>query len=145
MVSGTISRCCGRKYGGSSRVAKAHSAHGRLAGVEEDTGPRTTLQGAGSWLQGTPSSYFSSPVVFPPGIASHISAFPNTKVSGSLPRDCLHGVHASPIIIILLLLLQRASRTSGTSTTQLKPHWDTTEGSRFTTFSTISKIFLTLL
>lgn len=27
--------------------------------------------------------------VFPPGIASHISAFPNTKVSGSLPRDLL--------------------------------------------------------
>lgn len=115
-VSGTISRCCGRKDGGCSWGAKAHGARGRLSGVGEPRGPAPPCRvlvlapGHSTWL-------FLCTSVFPPEIASHDSAFPNIKVFGSLPRVCSGGVHASPIIS---LLLQRASRSWGTSTTQPK-------------------------
>lgn len=115
LVPGAISRCCGKKYGGCSWVAKAH---GRLSGVG-NPGPPHHLAGCWVLAPGHSICLFLFPCVFPTGIASHNSAFPSVKMFGSLPRDCSGRVHASPI----LLLLQRASCSWGTSTKQPKPYW----------------------
>lgn len=119
-VSVTISRCCDRKHGGYSQAAKAQVPAGGSVGWES---PRAPHHLAGCWVlaPGHSICFFLFTCVFPPGIASHDSAFPNIKVFGSLPRDCSGGVHASPFIIILL---QRASCSWGTSTMQPKSHQD---------------------
>lgn len=135
-VSGTISRCCGRKHGSCSRVAKAHGAHRRLSGMGEPQDPVPPLRVLG------PGSRTLHPIISLHLCFSSWNSFPRLSFFKHQsvwepPKGLLRWVHGSPIILILLL--QRASCSQGASPYNQNPTGTpTTEGSRHTTLRTTS-------
>lgn len=110
-VSGTISRCCGRKHEGCSRAAKAHGARGRLGAVGEPQGPTPPCRVLGPGSR-TLHPFLSFHLCFSSWNSFPQSCFSKHQSVWEPTEGLLRWAHVSPITI---LLLQQASRSWGTA------------------------------